>query len=225
VSDRPAPGGGTAGHARGGTAAVLGAIARDRQRRALVLLAWLVGWYVVPESLAAPYADQLGAGPAAVGVLMAADPLGSVLGAWLFTRFVPAPVRGRLVGVLAAGAGLPLMACVFRPDLPVTLVLWGLSGMLSTAYLLQTQAEFVRATAETDRGRAVGVAAAGIIAAQGLAVLVGGVLADLTDPAVAIAVAGSAGVLLCGAVAVAWHRANSPAAVTHDASPSGRRGA
>ncbi|MCT2581555.1 MFS transporter [Actinophytocola gossypii] len=208
VADRPAPAA-TADRREGGTVAVLGAIAGDRRRRALVLLAWLVGWYVVPESLAAPYADQLGAGPAAVGVLMAADPLGSVLGAWLFTRFVPAPVRGRLVGVLAVGAGLPLVACVFRPDLPVTLVLWGLSGMLATAYLVQTQAEFVRATVETERGRAVGVAAAGIIAAQGLAVLAGGLLAEWTDPATAIAIAGSAGVLLCGAVAVAWHRATT----------------
>src|SRR5690606_24396324 len=79
-------------------------IAADRRRRALVLLAWLVGWYVVPEALAAPYADQLAAGPAVVGLLMAADPLGSVLGAWLFVRFVPAAARARLVGLMAVAA-------------------------------------------------------------------------------------------------------------------------
>ncbi|WP_157620936.1 hypothetical protein [Saccharothrix sp. NRRL B-16348] len=92
---------------------VVRSIAGDPRRRVLVLLAWLVGWYVVPEALAAPYADQLGAGPAVVGVLMAADPLGSVLGAWLFVRFVPASHRARLVGVLAVCAGIPLVLCAF----------------------------------------------------------------------------------------------------------------
>jgi MFS family permease len=215
VADRPRPGaadGVPADDSVGGIRGVLAGlveIATDRRRRALVLLAWLVGWYVVPEALAAPYADQLGAGPAVVGLLMAADPLGSVLGAWLFVRFVPAQTRARLVGVLAAGAGLPLVLCALRPGIPLTLVLWGVSGMLSTAYLLQTQASFVRATPDAGRGRAVGVAASGIIAAQGAAVLVGGLLADVWDPATAVAVAGGIGAVLSLGGAVAWHRANA----------------
>jgi MFS family permease len=191
-----------------GIVAGLVEIATDRRRRALVLLAWLVGWYVVPEALAAPYADQLDAGPAVVGLLMAADPLGSVLGAWLFVRFVPAHTRARLVGVLAVGAGLPLVFCILRPGVPLTLLLWAVSGMLSTAYLLQTQASFVRATPDEGRGRAIGVAASGIIAAQGAAVLVGGLLADLWDPATAVAVAGAVGAVLSAGGAVAWYRAN-----------------
>jgi MFS family permease len=218
LADRPRPGAIDEGDAavdadapvggvRGAVAALF-EIATDPRRRALVLLAWLVGWYVVPEALAAPYADQLGAGPGVVGVLMAADPLGSVIGAWLFVRFVPAQTRARLVGVLAVGAGLPLVVCLFRPAVPLTLVLWSVSGMLSTAYLLQTQASFVRATPVVSRGRAIGVAASGIIAAQGVAVLVGGVLADEWDPSTAIAVAGAVGALLSLGAAVAWHRAN-----------------
>ena len=212
VANRPAPAPAPgADHSIGGLrgiAAGLVEIATDRRRRALVLLAWLVGWYVVPEALAAPYADQLGAGPAVVGLLMAADPLGSVLGAWLFVRFVPADRRARLVGVLAVGAGLPLVFCILRPGVPLTLLLWAVSGMLSTAYLLQTQASFVRATPDEGRGRAIGVAASGIIAAQGAAVLVGGLLADLWDPATAVAVAGAVGALLSAGGAVAWYRAN-----------------
>jgi MFS family permease len=210
VADRPRPNGGHADEGSG-TRAALASIAADPRRRALVLLAWLVGWYVVPEGLAAPYADHLGLGAAAVGVLMAADPLGSVLGAWAFTRFVPSETRSRLTGVLAAAAGIPLMLSLFGPGLPVTVVLWGLSGAFSTAYLLQTQADFVRATPDADRGRAVGVAASGIVAGQGLAVLVGGALADLWDPATAVAVAGFTGAVLATAGAVAWHRATAPA--------------
>jgi MFS family permease len=191
-----------------GIAAGLAEIATDRRRRALVVLAWLVGWYVVPEALAAPYADQLGAGPAVVGLLMAADPLGSVLGAWLFVRFVPAETRARLVGLMAVAAGVPLALCILRPGVPLTLLLWAVSGMLSTAYLLQTQASFVRATPDVGRGRAIGVAASGIIAAQGIAVLVGGLLADASDPATAVAGAGVLGAVLSAGGAVAWHRAN-----------------
>jgi MFS family permease len=215
VADRPAPvqapGSGPVTSELRGISAGLVEIATDRRRRALVLLAWLVGWYVVPEALAAPYADQLGAGPAAVGLLMAADPLGSVLGAWLFVRFVPAATRARLVGLMAVAAGVPLALCILRPGVPLTLLLWAVSGMLSTAYLLQTQASFVRATPDGGRGRAIGVAASGIIAAQGAAVLLGGLLADATDPATAVAAAGVLGAVLSAGGAVAWHRANSTA--------------
>jgi MFS family permease len=215
VAERPAPvpspGSGPVTSELRGITAGLVEIATDRRRRALVLLAWLVGWYVVPEALAAPYADQLGAGPAAVGLLMAADPLGSVLGAWLFVRFVPAATRARLVGLMAVAAGVPLALCVLRPGVPLTLLLWAVSGMLSTAYLLQTQASFVRATPDGGRGRAIGVAASGIIAAQGAAVLLGGLLADATDPATAVAAAGVLGAVLSSGGAVAWHRANSTA--------------
>lgn len=210
VADRPRPGGPGADTGGGLRSVVAGIadIATDPRRRALVYLAWLVGWYVVPEALAAPYAAELGAGAGVVGLLMAADPLGSVLGAWLFVRFVPAHTRARLVGVLAVAPGLPLMLTMVRPGVPLTLVLWGISGMFSTAYLLQTQACFVRATPDAVRGRAIGVAASGIIAAQGIAVLVGGVLADVWSPATSIAVCGAAGSGLALAGAVAWGRAN-----------------
>jgi hypothetical protein len=213
VADRPAPVPAPgSGHAIGGLRGIgagLAEIAADRRRRALVLLAWLVGCYVVPEALAAPYAAQLGAGPAVVGLLMAADPLGSVLGAWLFVRFVPAETRARLVGLMAVAAGVPLALCILRPGVPLTLLLWAVSGMLSTAYLLQTQASFVRATPDGGRGRAIGVAASGIIAAQGAAVLLGGLLAEASDPATAVAVAGVLGAVLSAGGAVAWHRANA----------------
>jgi predicted MFS family arabinose efflux permease len=217
VADRPRPGaaegvqGGEPVGGPRGVAAALVEIATDPRRRALVVLAWLVGWYVVPEALAAPYADQLGAGPVVVGLLMAADPLGSVLGAWLFVRFVPAATRARLVGLMAVGAGLPLVLCAFRPGIPLTLLLWAVSGMLSTAYLLQTQASFVRATPDAGRGRAIGVAASGIIAAQGGAVFVGGLFANAWDPATAVAVAGGIGAALSLGGAVAWQRAAAPA--------------
>lgn len=196
--------------ATGGSGDVLAGardIVTDPSRRALVLLVWMVGLYVVPEALAAPYAAEIGASTAVVGLLMAADPLGSVLGAWLFVRFVPAERRAGLVGALAVAAGVPLLFTALRPDVAVTVVLWGLSGMFSTAYVMQAQASFVRATPGAIRGRAIGVAASGIVAGQGVAVLVGGVLADVWSTSVSIAVCGGAGVLVAGVGAVAWQRA------------------
>ena len=81
--------------------------------------------------------------------------------------------------------------------------------LLSTAYLVQAQASFVRATPEQIRGRAVGVAASGIVAGQGVAMLGGGLLADLLGPSVAIAVSGAVGIVLATAGAVAWRRADA----------------
>jgi MFS family permease len=187
----------------------------DPRRRALVLLAWMVGLYVVPEALAAPYIAEIGASTALVGVLMAADPVGSVLGAWLFVRFVPPDRRARLIGVLAAAAGLPLLFTLLRPGVPVAAVLFGLSGMLTTAYLMQAQASFVRATPDVIRGRAIGVAASGIIAGQGVAVLVGGLVADISTPSTAIVSCAAAGVLVSVVGGAAWRSAQRRPALDH----------
>jgi MFS family permease len=212
LTARPASQPGGAGGGRGhDVLAGLRDILTDPRRRALVLLAWMVGLYVVPEALAAPYIAEIGASTALVGVLMAADPVGSVLGAWLFVRFVPPARRPRLVGVLAAAAGLPLLLTLLRPGVPVAVVLFGLSGMLTTAYLLQTQASFVRATPDALRGRAIGVAASGIIAGQGVAVVVGGALAEATTPSAAIAMCAGCGLLVAVLGGVAWHRATTTA--------------
>lgn len=211
--DRPSvrAAGATRSHWRD-TVAGITDIAADPRRRSLVALAWTIGCYVVPEGLAAPYAAQLGADTATVGVLMAADPLGGVLGAWLFFRFVPAAWRPALIGPLSIAAGVPLLLMALEPGIPMTVLLWSVSGLLTTAYLMQAQASFVRATPEDDRGRAIGVAASGIIASQGIAVLVGGLLADLWDPASAIVVSGAAGIALGASGAVAWWRASRHAA-------------
>jgi len=178
--------------AHAGLRAVLG----DRRRRVLVCAAWLVGCFVLPEALAVPYAGQLGLGTTAAGLLMAADPAGSVLGAWLLTRFVPARLRRRAIGPLAVAAALPLGLCAAAPGFGVTLVLWAVSGACATACLVQAQAEFVRVTPERLRGRAIGVAAAGLVGAQGVAVLLGGVAAHVWGARGAVALCGALGTVL-----------------------------
>jgi len=178
--------------ARTGLRTVLG----DDRRRLLVCAAWLVGCFVLPEGLAVPYAGQLGLDTAAAGLLMAADPAGSVVGAWLFTRFVPERVRRRAIGPLAVAAALPLGICGTAPGFGATLVLWGLSGACATACLVLAQAEFVRVTPAELRGRAIGVAAAGLVGAQGVAMLLGGVVAEVWGARAAVALCGAFGMVL-----------------------------
>ena len=178
--------------ARTGLRTVLG----DDRRRLLVCAAWLVGCFVLPEGLAVPYAGQLGLDTAAAGLLMAADPAGSVVGAWLFTRFVPERVRRRAIGPLAVAAALPLGICGTAPGFGATLVLWGVSGACATACLVQAQAEFVRVTPAELRGRAIGVAAAGLVGAQGVAMLLGGVVAQVWGARAAVALCGAFGMAL-----------------------------
>ena len=189
------------------TRAGLRAVASDPSRRVLAGLVWLVGCYVVPEGLAAPYAAQLDGGPAVVGVLMAADPAGSVLGAWLITRLVPVRLRPRLVGGCAVAGGLVLGGCLAGPGLLGSVLLWGLSGLFSSACLVQAQASFVRATPDELRGRAIGVAASGLIAAQGVAILGAGVLAEWLGARITVGVTGLAGALVGGVLAWRWWRA------------------
>jgi predicted MFS family arabinose efflux permease len=185
-------------------------VLHDPRRRVLAVAVWLVGCFVLPEALAVPYAGQLGLGTVAAGLLMAADPAGSVVGAWAFTRFVPERLRRSLVGPLAAAAALPLLLCALRPGLAGSILLWALSGAFATACLIQSQAEFVRATRPEVRGRAIGVAASGLIGAQGLAILLGGFVAQTWGTRTAVAACGAVGMLLAIGVTGVHLRTRAP---------------
>lgn len=191
---------------RDGVAAIREIVA-DPARRALLALVLLVAVYVVPEAIAAPYSAAVENTPIGTGLLMAADPAGSVIGAFAFQRFVPAHRRSRLIGVLAILAGVPLLVCALHPGLWTSVALWVVSGALSTAFMVQAQALFVRATPDARRGSVVGVAASCLLAAQGLTVFLGGVLADHIGPANTVAVAGAIGMALAVAAALAWRSA------------------
>ncbi|MEU6716734.1 MFS transporter [Nonomuraea sp. NPDC046802] len=178
-------------------------IAADRRLRLLVCAAWLAGFYVVPQALAVPYADGLGAGSAAAGLLMAAAPLGTIAGVTIFGRFCTPALRLTLLGPLAVLTSVPLVFAAFQPGLVGSIVLWVLIGFFS-AYQVTANGEFVRAVPDHLRGQAVGLAGSGLIAAQGIGIALGGVLAEQSDPATAIAVFGVAGVLAGVPIAVAW---------------------
>jgi len=92
----------------------------------------------------------------------------------------------------------------------VTLGLWALAGFCS-AYQVQLVAEYIAATPDGLRGQAIGVASAGLLAAQGVGLLAGGAIAQAWAVFPTIAVTGAAGVLLASALAIRRARSNHTA--------------
>lgn len=179
---------------------------RDSRLRALLGFSWLAGCWVVPEGLAAPYAAAHGGGAVSVGVLLAADPVGMLIGSLLLARLVSTTHRPGYLGPLAIASGIPLIATLSGPAIPIAFALWALCGALS-AYQLLIVGEFVSIVPGDRRGQAIGIAASGLLAVQGLGILAGGGLSSWVGTAPAIAVAGVTGAVLAVLVTLAWDRA------------------
>ncbi|NIK58494.1 MFS transporter [Kribbella shirazensis] len=174
----------------------------DRRLRYLVALACVAGFYVSVEGLAAPYAAVVGGGPAAVGLLLAANPAGQMVGMLLLTRVAP-PRRLTLMGPLAIGSCAPLIGCLAQPGLWVTVGLWFVSG-LCASYQLAASAAFVLNVPDAQRGQAFGLARTALIVSQGIGVLAAGVAADRWAPAVVVAAAGICGILVAAGAAYGY---------------------
>ncbi len=201
----PIPHGDVSGGGRRRWLAGAPAVFGDRRLRLLLAFSWLLGLLVVPEGLAAPYADLLGGGPRTVGLLLAAGPTGVLVGTVVYARWLSASTRAIVLGPLAAVAGLPLLAVATRPGLAVTCILWAFSGAC-TAYQVQVVAEFVQAIHPGIRGQGIAIASAGLLAAQGLGLLAGGVITQAATPAVAVAAAGATASVLGSALALIRRR-------------------
>jgi MFS family permease len=187
------------------TADGLRLVFRHRVLRSYLLLVWSVSALVVAsEGLAAAYADHLGKGPTAVGLLLAALPLGMATGGLVLTR-ATAPIRRiRLAIPLATLATVSLLPLLFDPPLEVVLALYVVSGM-GLATVIPLNAMFIRAVAPNYRGRAFGVARSGIEVGQGLAIVAAGAAATVLPVPVVIALFGGvAGTVLVALIALRW---------------------
>jgi MFS transporter len=176
---------------------------------ALFGLKMLAGLYVTPEGLAAPYADQLGVATFAIGLLLASDPIGSVLGAWAYSRWVPADLKPRLVGWLAVGSGVPLAFLAMRPDLALSMVLIACGGLLSTPYQMQASAMMTLAVPDSVRGQVSGLNSTALVTVQGVGIMAAGAVAQVVGAATTLGLAALIGVGLAVLGAVAWARAGS----------------
>ncbi|MEU2148504.1 MULTISPECIES: MFS transporter [Streptomyces albovinaceus subgroup] len=210
--DRPARA--TAGHGAGGTLlkeSLSGArlVLGDRRIRALMLLFWLPAMFVVaPEALAAPYADAIGAPPAALGLLLCAMAVGHI-GAELFVGSALSPRnRSRIVLPVAAAGLLPLLVYAVRPGLPLALAALALAGA-GAAYVIGLDQWFVDAVPQELRGRAMTLLTAGLMTVQGLGMALAGLAAEFFPVHQVVAASGIIGTV-CTLLLVAEVRRTDP---------------
>ena len=195
-------------------------VVRTPELRALLGLSTVVAAVtVLPESLAIAQADQLGRTPFVAGLLCAALPLGTVVGAALAGRPGAGDDRLRLVrplGLLACGSSA---ACLLEPGLAGLIVLWFVAG-IGAGGLLPANVAFVLRVDPAVRGRALSVAQVVLQVAQGLAVAGGGLLAAAVGPSAAVGWAGVLGLAGVAVMALRWPAAlRSPAADPVRAAP------
>jgi hypothetical protein len=166
----------------------------------LLLFGWLADFTSRPRGLAAPYARSLHGNALTVGLLMAAVPLGMVIGAFLISRIAALSARIRIMGWLAVLSCAPLIGSAWSPPLWAVLTLAGAGG----AYQLAAAAAFVQALRPDTRARAFGVAQSGLYAVQGLGILAGGAVAQLIGAPLTVGLAGLVGLTAATMLAMRW---------------------
>jgi MFS family permease len=179
------------------------------------------------EGIAPALSADLTGDQSLVGVVLAAQPAGSVVGAVLIGRFCPPWLRERLVVPLVAlsvaaiaGAGLAGRLLEGPAATAVLVVLLVVSGVAS-AWLIPLNVVFVAAVPRALRGRAFGVAAAGLSGAQGIGALAAGAAAGVLPATTVVAALGLLGLPLVAVPLVGLLRTRPPA----DAAVAGPSGA
>jgi MFS family permease len=107
------------------------------------------------------------------------------------------------MGWMSMLACAPLIGSALHPPLWAVLLLWALSGA-GSAYQLAANAAFVAAVPPSGRGQAFGLAQSGILAGQGLGILVGGAAAQVLGPEPVVALAGVAGLSVAAMLSMTW---------------------
>lgn len=177
---------------------------RRRLPRALVLLGWISGLFcVIPEGVGVAYAIRDGYSAAAGAILVGSMPAGFTVGLLLLNRFAPGPRQFAIVLRLAALSFVPLLLTAGRPPTPVVAVLWFISGAFQ-ANLVAVIGAFNLAMPSGVRGRANGLAAGGLGLAQTLAIAGGGLVANVLDPAAAVAWGAVLGLVALSFLAAWW---------------------
>ena len=151
--------------------------------RAIAVMVFVLTMFaVVPEGLAAAWAAQ-GHPDAATrgldqGLIMAAAPVGFVVGGVLAGRVLNAAQRDRLIRPLTVLAALALVPAVVAPPPPAVAVLVVLSGVAQGIVSPTLNSRFVLILPHGYRARAYGVVQTGMQLSQFAAVMVTGLLAD-----------------------------------------------
>jgi MFS family permease len=189
----------------------------SRVLRPIALLAiTLTIFAIVPEGLAAAWAAQANPDPATrgfdQGMIMAAGPVGWVIGGVLFSRFVGPDLRQRLVRPLVIVAPLALVPAVTAPNAELVALFTMFSGVAQGGVMPTLNGLFVLALPHGFRARAFAVVQGGMQLAQGFAVITTGLLAEHAAVPTVVGLWSVGGVLLMAALVVGW-----PSPATFDA--------
>ncbi|SOC46241.1 Predicted arabinose efflux permease, MFS family [Blastococcus aggregatus] len=222
---RPAPAPPEAGRSLWRDAAAgLRFIGRTRRMVAIIAVLWVAALFGNAwEGIAAPLASQLGGGSMAIGVLLAANPAGVVIGGLLLGRLVTPGRRERLVvplvllslAPLLAGGIVVALAGASWPSFTTLLALLFVSG-LGSAWLIPLNIAFVQATPAAYRGRAFGVAVSGLYGVQGIGALAAGLAAEGVAPSGVLALCGGIGMIAVAPALIAYRRTHDRSSVPID---------
>jgi MFS family permease len=204
-------------------------IRRSPRLLAIVGVLWVATLFTYAvEGVAAPWVDEFGRGVSALGVLLAANPLGVVVGGLVIARLVPPAKRERLVvplvvlSLVAVGVAGVVGLLLGSGTLPFGLVvgLLFVSG-IGAAWLIPLNVSFVQAVPSAFRGRAFGVAVSGLYGVQALGALGAGLAAERISPSGAVALSGVLGLIVVAPILLAFRRTQgSVAAVPAGEGPS-----
>lgn len=181
----------------------------NRVRRPIAVLAFsLMLFAIVPEGLAAAWAGEITADANSRGVaqamIMAASPVGCILGGLLIGRLVSPARRRRLIRPLAVIAPLALAPAFTAPSAPVVASM-ALASSVAVAGLLPTlNGIFVLTLPHGFRARAFGVMQGGMQLVQGGAVMLTGLLAEQFSVPAVVGVWSGGGVVLMMIVVARW---------------------
>jgi MFS family permease len=195
--------------------------------RAIAILVFAAMLFaIVPEGLAAAWAAE-GAGADAPGrgfsqaMIMAAGPVGFILGSLVIGRGVRPALRRALIRPFAVLAPLALVPALLDPGPPMVALLSAVSGFAVAGILPVANGLFVQALPHGFRARAFGVMASGMQILQGASVLATGILAEqFTIPRV-VGYWSLAGVLLMLAAIARWPTADRFTAAIAEAARRG----
>ncbi|GAB3871158.1 MFS transporter [Dactylosporangium cerinum] len=168
------------------------ALLADRTARRLLLVQWLPPAFSTgSESLLIPYASAHGWPAGTAGLLLAAIPLGMLVGDLLVGRLLGPAGRERAAPLLIALLGAPLTLLAAHPAAPIAVALLAAAGF-GLSYLLGLQRPFLDALPPQARGHGFTLLSTGMMTLQGLGPLLMGLAAEQLGPGPVIALAGAA---------------------------------
>ncbi|MEU8268202.1 MFS transporter [Sphaerisporangium sp. NPDC049002] len=163
----------------------------------------VVAILIVPEGLAAAWAPEFGGGSEITGLLMAALPIGAVIGACV-TRVTGPERRLKLLKPLLVAGPLLLVPVLVVPPFGVVLLLVLLAACAVNTVLVPLNGLFVQMLPNAYRARAFGIMQGGIQLTHAGAVLVAGAFAERFPVAIVIGTWSLCGLVIMAVAVTRW---------------------